>query len=180
MARIPYPDHATQSDEVRDTLKRLGSLNVTRMASHSEGAMRAYARFGTYLLRESPVDPVVREVMILRIGQLCGSDYEWHQHVSVARAVGMDEATLAAIADRAFDRLTEPQRIAVALAEEIKRDTAASAETFAAAQALFPPDQLVDLILTAGFYIMTAGFLRSFDVEIEDGEPLGAVMAVKG
>ena len=177
MARIPYPDPATQSEEVRDRLRRMGSLNVTRMMSHAEGPMLAYSKLGTQLLLKGKLDPVLREIVILRIGQLCGSEYEWHQHVSVGRAVGMDEATLQAVADQAVDRLTEPQQAAVAVAEEIKANGGANAATFARAAVHFSPERLVELCLVAGYYIMTAGLLLSFDIEIEDTPPLGASMA---
>ena len=177
MARISYPEPATQSEEVRDRLSRTGALNVTRMMSHAEGPMMAYSRMGTQLLLKGKLDPVLREIVILRIGQLCGSAYEWHQHVSVARAVGMAEATLQAVTDLAFDRLTEAQQIAITVAEEIKRDNGASAATLSAAGSHFSPEQLVELVLVAGYYIMTAGFLLSFDVEIEDGPPLGESMS---
>ena len=176
MARIPYPDPASQSAEVRDRLERIGSLNVTRMMSHAEGPMMAYSKLGTALLLRGKLDPVLREIVILRIGQLCGSDYEWHQHVSVARAVGMDEATLLAVEEKNFTALTPAQQAAVAVAEDIKRNSGASAATFERARQFFSPEQLVELCLVAGYYIMTAGFLLSFDVEIEEGAPLGESM----
>ena len=176
MARIPYPDPANQSAEVRDRLARIGSLNVTRMMSHAEGPMLAYSKLGTALLLRGKLDPVLREIVILRIGQLCGSDYEWHQHVSVARAVGMDEATLQAVSDQNFTALTPAQQAAVAVAEEIKRSSGASAATIERARQFFSSEQLVELCLVAGYYIMTAGFLLSFDVEIEEGAPLGESM----
>lgn len=158
----------------------MGSLNVTRMMSHAEGAMLAYSKLGTQLLLRGELNPVLREIVVLRIGQLCNSEYEWHQHVSVARAVGMDEATLQAMADQNFERLDEAQRAAIAVAEEIRRDGGASAETFERAKGHFSPEQLVELCLVAGYYIMTAGLLISFDIEIEDTPPLGASMKTGG
>lgn len=176
MARIPYPDPATQSEEVLDRLRKIGSLNVTRMMSHAEGVMMAYSRLGTQLLLRGALDPVVREIVILRIGQLCGSDYEWHQHVSVARAVGMDEATLKHVADQDFAALKPAEQVAVVVAEEIKCDGGARAETIAVAETHFTHAQLVELCLVAGYYVMTAGLLLSLDIEIEDTAPLGASM----
>lgn len=177
MALVPYPDPATQPEELRERLGRLGALNVTRMMSHSEGALRGYAGLGTFLLRKGRLDPVLREVVILRIGQLCGCEYEWHQHVSVARAVGMDEDTLAAIRDGAPERLTERQQVAVRIADEIFRDRGASKAAMERARGFFSEEELVELALTAGFYVMTAGFLLSFGIEIEDTPPLGATIA---
>ena len=66
MARIPYPDPANQSAEVRDRLARIGSLNVTRMMSHAEGPMLAYSKLGTALLLRGKLDPVLREIVIPR------------------------------------------------------------------------------------------------------------------
>lgn len=176
MARVEYPQAADQTEEIRDRLRRMGSLNVTRMMSHAEGAMLAYSKLGTQLLLRGKLDPILREAVILRIGQLCGSEYEWHQHASVARAVGMTEETLQAIADGRYAELDEPFRAAIAVAEEIKHHGGASAKTFAHAQAHFSNEELVELCLVAGYYIMTAGFLLSFGIEIEDTAPLGASM----
>lgn len=176
MARLPYPDPATQTDELRDRLQRLGALNVTRMMSHAPELMRAYSKLATQFLLRGALDPVLREVAILRVGQLCESAYEWHQHESVARAVKMPAATLAAITAQDFASLSPAERIAVRFAEEIHGAGAVSAATFTEAQAHFSVAQLVELSLLVGFYIMTAGFLRSFDIEIEDTPALGAAM----
>ena len=176
MATISYPDSTTQSPEVRDRLARIGSLNVTTMMSHAENVMLTYSRMGTALLLKGALDPVLREAVILRIGQLCRSDYEWHQHVSVARAVGMPAGTLQAIGDGNYAALEPRQQLALRVAEEIHRDNGASEETMAEAAAQFSPAELVELCMVAGYYIMTAGFLRSMAIEIEDTPPLGESM----
>lgn len=176
MARIAYPDPASQSAEVRDRLARIGSLNVTTMMSHAENLMLAYSRMGTALLLKGVLDPVLREAVILRIGQLCRSDYEWHQHVSVARAVGMSQATLQAIENGDYAALEPRQQLALKVAEEIHRDNAASEATMAEAAGQFSPAELVELCMVAGYYMMTAGFLRSMAIEIEDTPPLGESM----
>ncbi len=177
MARIPYPDPAGQSAEVKDRLARIGSLNVTRMMSHSENLMMTYSKLGTALLLKGKLDPVLREAVILRIGQLCHSDYEWHQHVSVARAVGMDEVTLQAIAEGKLHDLTPKIALALRVAEELHRENGASAATMAEATEVFCAVELVELFMVAGYYMMTAGFLNSLGIEIEDTPPLGASMA---
>lgn len=173
MARIPFPDPARQDAETLDRLGRLGSLNVTRMMSHSPRLMATYSKLGSHLLLKGTLDPVLREAVILRVGQLCGSDYEWHQHVSVARAIGMPGEMLDAIAAQRLDALPEEIALAVRVAEEIHRDHTISDATFAAARAIFSEEQLVELTLLPGFYIMTAGYLRALDIEVEESGPLG-------
>jgi len=176
MARIAYPEPTKLSEETRDRLKRLGSLNVTRMMAHSEALMLAYSRLGTHLLLRGQLDPVLRELVILRVGQLCESTYEWHQHVSVARAVGASDAQLQALEQGRLGELSAREQLALQVAAEIKQQGAASAATFRAAQAQFSPAELAELCLVVGYYIMTAGFLKSFDIEIEDTPPLGFSM----
>lgn len=176
MAIIAYPDPEHQPADLKDRLARLGGLNVTRMMSHNPKLMEAYSKLGTTILLKGELDPILREAVILRIGQLCQSDYEWHQHVSVARAVGMGATMLQAIEDMQFETLPEKVALAVRIAEEIHRDTCAGKDTMRQATALFSPPELVELCIVAGYYIMTAGYLRSMEIEIEEGVPLGDSM----
>ncbi|MET0988623.1 MAG: carboxymuconolactone decarboxylase family protein, partial [Steroidobacteraceae bacterium] len=86
MARVSYPSNL--SPEITDLLSRRGALNVMRMMAHAPGVMTAYSQLGVTLLRKGKLDPVLRELAILKIGLLCESEYEWHQHASIARTVG--------------------------------------------------------------------------------------------
>lgn len=176
MSRVTYPDPKSQAPDTVDLLSRIGNLNVTRMMSHAPSVMKAYSKLGSQLLMRGKLDPVLREVLILRIGQLCGSAYEWHQHVSVARAVGMDEAMLEAIDKGRLEALPPAYLAAVRMVEDIKQTSGASAGSFSLAQKYFCTEELVEICLVAGYYIMTAGFLSSFGIEIEDTPPLGASM----
>lgn len=176
MARIPYPDPQSMQPDIADRLKRLGSLNVTRIVAHVPGLMVAYSKLGTQLLRDGVVDPLTRELVILRIGVLCGSEYEWHQHLSIARALGMPQTKIDAMRSGDLSALDEREAIAVRFVEQIRADGRVGDEVFASARALYTEAELVELSMLAGFYTMTAGFLRTFDVEIEDTPPLGDTM----
>lgn len=82
-----------------------------------------------------------------------------------------------AVSEKAFDRLTDVQQVAVTIAEEVKQDSGARADTIARALAYLTSEQLVELLLVVGYYIMTAGVLLSLDIEVEDGPTLGETMA---
>jgi 4-carboxymuconolactone decarboxylase len=176
MARIPYPERSELDPDIADRLVRLGSLNVTRMMAHAPNLMVAYSKLGTQLLRNGTIDPVLRELVILRIGVLCDSDYEWHQHASVAEAVGVPAEKIQAVKTGELTPLSEREQVAVHFAEEIKSYGRVGEETFAHARRLYSPAELIELALLAGFYTMTAGHLRTFDIETEGGPPLGATM----
>lgn len=171
MARIPYPDGL--SKEIRDRLVKLGNLNVTRMMTHSEPVMEAYSKLGLAILRKGKLDPKLREIAVLKIGLLCESDYEWHQHVSFARAVGVPDATINAVANGGTTALSETERLVLAFAEETFSRKRVSDAVFSAIGKHLSHEELVELSIACGYYIMTAGYLRTFDIEIEDGPSLG-------
>jgi len=175
VARTKYPEDLSQ--DMKDRLARLGSLNITRMMAHSEPVLEGYSRMGLTLLRKGKLDPRLREIAVLKIGLLCGSDYEWHQHVSLARAVGVPEATIEAIAGNRHAGLPETERFVIDFAEEIYRLKRPTDAVFEAMRERLSTEALVELTLTCGYYIMTACFLRTFDIEIEDGPSLGETIA---
>jgi len=180
MARIPFPSPDDLSEETTTLLKRNGNLNVTRMMAHQPGLTKHYGRLGLEILKFGVLDQVLREAVILRVGILCDSPYEKHQHVSVARAVGMKEEMLSAILEQRHDKLDEKTRIALSVTDEIHANNRATAETIAQAAKLFSHAELVELCMVVGFYIMTAGYLNSLEVDIEDTPPLGETMRAGG
>jgi hypothetical protein len=50
--------------------------------AHAQTAFRPWLRFAGALLADLGLDPALRELAILRVGQLA-AQYEWVQHVPV-------------------------------------------------------------------------------------------------
>ena len=66
-------------------------LNIFRtMAQHSDLARR-WMVFANHILGKSTLSARDRELLILRIGFLCQAEYEWGQHVAIARRIGMSD-----------------------------------------------------------------------------------------
>ena len=177
MARIPYPTDLSQ--ETQDLLVRNGSLNVNRLMAHSLPVHEGFSKLGRAILAKGKLDPALRELAILRIGVNCQSEYEWRQHVGYARAVGTREAAIQAVRSNRLEDLNDVERVVVDFADEIFRNQQASEATFARAAQRFDHERLVELAMTCGFYIMTAGFLKTFAVEAEDTPPLGETVAAR-
>src|SRR6266576_1313086 len=98
MARLPYVDAADAADPVRDALGRVPPLNIFRMMANAETAFRPWLRWGATLLGELALDPKLRELAILRVARLTPhADYEWIQHVPIAKAVGATDEQVAAL-----------------------------------------------------------------------------------
>ncbi|MGI8595750.1 MAG: carboxymuconolactone decarboxylase family protein [Thermoleophilaceae bacterium] len=65
MTRLPYFDPDTASPDVAEAYSALPALNVFGMVAHAQTAFRPWLRFGSALLTELELDPVLRELSIL-------------------------------------------------------------------------------------------------------------------
>ena len=170
MARIPYVDPANASPAIRDALDRLpAKLNIFRMIAHADTALKPFLRLGGAILGQLELSPRLRELVILRVARLSPSIYEWTQHVPIARASGITTEQIAALErDQAsaacFD---DTDRLVLRLTDEAVRDVRVSDQTFAAAAARFSHREIVELLLTVGFYMMVARLLESLAVDVD-------------
>lgn len=173
MPRIPYPDPDTLSEATRTRLTQTAPLNLLRLMSHAEVVFAQYQQMGRAILRDAVLDPHLRELAILRVGQLADSDYEKYQHIALAQQLGMDQQKIDATAVGSEAPIfNEEEAALLRFVEETYIDLRVSEEVFAAAQQHFSAAELVELSLVTGYYVMTAGFLKTFDIEIETSSPL--------
>jgi alkylhydroperoxidase family enzyme len=174
MARIPYPDPATLAPETSEYLAKLPPLNIFRMLAGGEGLLRAFVRFGNHLLYKTALDPVLREIAIVRVGVLSDASYEVHQHDAISRSIGMSDELLQAIRagadDPAFDDL---QRLVVRYTDDVVANVRASDDTLDALAARLSVQELQELTVTIGFYMAVSRYLETFGVDIEaSADPL--------
>jgi alkylhydroperoxidase family enzyme len=178
MARIPYVDPETASEPVREALERLPALNIFRMLANAETAFRPFLRFGDTLLSGLELDGLLRELAILRVARLTPhAEYEWVQHVPIARAVGADDDQVAALErdDIEADCFDAAQRAVLRFTTEVVRDAHATDETFGELSALLPPRQIVELLLVIGQYMMLARVMATLELELDEPAAPGAL-----
>lgn len=168
MARIPYITDETIPEEAKADFEKLAPLNIFRMMAHSGKLLGRYIRLGNYLLFKSKLDPILREIAILRVGYLSGASYETHQHERIGRDVGMSEALIEAVKQgpdaEGFDDL---QRMVMHITDDLVHNVRASDATFRPLQEKLSTKELQELVLTVGYYMMTCRFLETFDIDIE-------------
>jgi alkylhydroperoxidase family enzyme len=168
MARVPYPDPATLDPNTSAFLDRLPPLNVFRMMAHGEGLLAAFTRFGNHILFKTELDPVLREIAIIRVGVLSGAGYEIFQHERIARQLGMSDALIAAVHvgpdDPTFD---DRQRLVVRLTDDIVANVRAGDATFVPLLEQLSVREAQELVMTIGFYMAVSRFLETFGVDIE-------------
>ncbi len=168
MARIPYPDLEDLPEKVRVAAEKLPPLNIMKMFLNAPTNAIPLLVFGQSILTQQELAAQLRELAILRVAHLTGANYEWTQHVPLAKETGVTDAQVKAIPQGAdSDAFDEVEKNVIRFTDEVTQDVKASAETFAALEKDLGPRQMVELALAIGFYGMVARVMESFEVELE-------------
>jgi alkylhydroperoxidase family enzyme len=148
--------------------KRLYNVFST-MANHPDLA-RDWLVFANHVLRKCTLPPRDREILILRIGWLCGAEYEWAQHVRIGKAVGLSDDDLKHIQQgpEAAGASQHDRHVLKAVAE-LHADSFIGDETWNALAASYDTRQLMDLVFAVGQYNLVSMALNSFGVQLDPG-----------
>lgn len=159
-------------DEARVNMGDGPTLNIFRTLAHHPGLMKRWLVFGNHVLGKSTLPPREREIAILRIGWLCGSGYEWGQHVVIGKAVGLCDDDVLRIAEGPEAEGWSPlERALLRATDELHSDAFIGDETWAALAEHYETQQLMDLVFTVGQYQLVSMALNSFGVQPEPGLP---------
>ncbi|MBI3376278.1 MAG: carboxymuconolactone decarboxylase family protein [Betaproteobacteria bacterium] len=156
-------------DEVRS--RGIPLPNPYRVIGHAPPMLRAWLDFAWPLRLHAKTPRRLRELLILRGAQVSGAGYEWVHHVTMALAAGVTQAQIDALAGWEHATLFSAQEKAVLrLADEVTRGPGASDACIDALRRHgFGDAEIVELTLTASFYVCVSRFLQSMDVELEEG-----------
>ncbi len=172
MARVPLladrnglpPDAQRVYDQIG--AKRGGVAGPFQVLLHCPDLAGRVSALGQRIRFEGTLPEDVRETSVLATAREMDCAFEWSVHVGLARAAGVPDRTIAAIAERrGLDALDPAERIAIAVARESFQRHRLSDELFAAAQAEWGTPGVVELVTTIGYYGMLAMILNAAAVE---------------
>jgi alkylhydroperoxidase family enzyme len=169
MARIPYLTRDQLAPEDRDVLKR--DINLYRVLSHDPKTARAFLGLATHIRNGGVLDSRLREMVILQVGLLTGSPYEYSHHVKIGADVGVtstDVERLVAETRGSTTDLEPVMRVALKAAREMTDARAISNGTFELLRPFFSPAQLVELVVVIAFYNGVVRVLSSLEVDVEE------------
>lgn len=136
---------------------------------HGELASRMRP-LGAGILAHGRVNALLREVMIHRTCALCGAEYEWGVHaVAFGRPLGLSEAQLAStVRGDATDPVwSAPQRAVIRLADELHATSTVGDPLFAELRSHFDDAQILELVVTSGWYHTISFVIAAARVEHE-------------
>jgi alkylhydroperoxidase family enzyme len=167
MSRVPPADFAPA---LKKRLEELWGTppNLYRALGNHPALVAAWTEFSKMLRHDTRTPRSLRELVILRGAQLMKSEYEWAQHLAMARKSGVREAQIAALADwRASKEFDAREKAAIALGEDVTRGQVTDA-VYAEAMRHFDHHDYVELAAVAAFYAMVGRMLDAMGVQLED------------
>jgi alkylhydroperoxidase family enzyme len=171
-ARITPLEPLEWPPDVRKWLARYGSGTVA-------GIYRTYARHlamdqprtrvSEHIRQQSTLSVRIRELLIIRIGVLCRSEYEWAAHAPAGRRAGLTDADIQRIVDGPGTAGDPVDNALLRAVDELYRDAVVSDATWRELAAVFDSRQLLDMLITIGGYRMVSMALNTFGVQLEPG-----------
>lgn len=156
MSRLPLVDPDTATGEAGEALRAaVVKLNIFKMMAHAETCAVPQMRLGGAILAKQDLSHHLRELLILLVANLEGGAYEWVQHVPIAEGVGVPPAQIAAIGEgeltaSVFD---SAEQALLAFGRQVIETVRVEDAVFAEAKRWFSDREIVEAILTIGFYM---------------------------
>ncbi len=108
---------------------------------------------------------LLRELIICRIAQLNGADYEWTQHAPIFLKEGGTQAQLDELkTGKPLTHFSETEKAVIALTDESTRQIQVSDATFDHAKGLLGETQTVEAVAVISCYNMVSRFLVALHV----------------
>jgi alkylhydroperoxidase family enzyme len=173
--RIPPLAAADRDEQTRELLAGVDAeavaSNIFATLVRHPGLFRRWLPFGGKLL-SGRLPARHRELAILRTGWLCRSEYEWGQHVLLARRAGVTDAEIAAVKEGPDAAgWTALESALLRAADELHISACIAEATWEALAAHLDERQLIEVPMLIGHYHLVAFTLNSLGVQREPGVP---------
>lgn len=173
MARLAYADIGRE--EIRTLAARIAAerggevLHIYRMLLHSPVVAEGWLALMTAIRQRAILAGDLRELVIMRIAQLNGANYEAEQHRAFALREGVSEVQLDALEDWENSELFSPlQRAVLDYTDTMTLDVKVPERVFAEARKHFDERGMIELTATIASYNMVSRFLVALQVEGDD------------
>lgn len=177
MSHIPYPDENEIDDQTKRILESLPPLNIVKMFAGAPAAFKPLTDLGQAVLLHAELDARLRQVAVLTVARVTGSEYERVQHENVAELVGLHEDAIKALGAGETGPLTESQELVARYAEDIALNVGADPALTARLTDLLGRQQTMELIVCCAYYSAVARIIETCGVKVEDEVPSASFTA---
>lgn len=151
-------------------------LKLFRTFAHNVAMTEALQGWGGYLLdrRANSLPSRVRELVISRVCGRCGCEYEWGVHaMSYGSKVGISDEQMAsaAVGSPNDDCWSDDDRLVLSLVDQLHDTSHVDDDLFQALSTSFEVDQIIEMMMLAGWYHAICYTANGLRVTNEDGAP---------
>jgi alkylhydroperoxidase family enzyme len=140
--------------------------NVFRTFVRNPPADRLRGAITGHIRNSTTLSPRQRELLLMRIGALCRSEYEWAAHWRAGKQTGITEAEMERIATGGT--LSDPVDAALLRAtDELFQEDRVSDATWAALAKSLDTKQLLDVLIAVGGYRTASMGINSAGVQLD-------------
>jgi alkylhydroperoxidase family enzyme len=143
------------------------AANVFRTFARNPPADALRNAVGRHIRDETSLTPRHRELLIMRVGVVCRSEYEWAAHSRIGRQVGMTDADVARIIAGPTSAGDALEADLLREVDELDRDNAVSDATWTALAAKLSLPQLLDTLITVGGFRSATYAINSAGVQLD-------------
>ncbi|HUP23099.1 MAG TPA: carboxymuconolactone decarboxylase family protein [Thermoanaerobaculia bacterium] len=146
-------------------------FNIYRTLAHHPELYEQWSGFGRFVLNGSSLPAREREIVMLRMGWLCQSEYEWAQHARIAEeSAGMTVEEIRRIAEGPdAPGWSDFERALLRMTDELRYDAKISDATWSALRAQYSEQQVMEALFTAGQYQLVSMALNTLGVQLDPG-----------
>lgn len=157
-------------------LEQMGPpINLFRLFSRNVAMAEAMTHWGSYELSKRLSLPMrTRELVIDRVTARCGAEYEWGVHVAFfGERVGLTDEQVRSLTHGAPEDAcwTDEERAVLRVVDQLHDTNDVDDATWSAVAEHLTDEQLLDLVLLAGWYHAISFAARAARVPLEDGAP---------
>ena len=166
MDEIPEAYHYLFTDDY------LGDRHIFRAWAHNPEVLEATLEYLNTLY--SQVTEREKELIILKVAHTKDSEYEWHQHVDIARDKGVTIADMQAIGKEDYDHFDHEEASLLRYSEAMVQG-GVTEEMYDHLYRHYDHGQIVAIGLIVGFYTGLCNYIAATDLPFEGGEFVGWV-----
>ncbi len=174
--RVPPVSRDDLTDEQKELLDAVtladgSALHIFATLVRHPGLFRRWMPFGGKLLA-GKLPARDRELLILRTGWNCGAEYEWGQHVVIARGTGLTGDEIERVKEGpAADGWSDDDALLLRAADELHEASRLTDTTWERLAQRYDEPQLIEIPMLVGHYHMVAFTLNALGVQREPGVP---------
>src|SRR5215469_488930 len=149
--RVPFCDLSKLTAEEREMADRNQVngkvINIFRVLMNHPRLTRAWTRFAGYILSDrQTLKPREREMIILRIGWLNQSPYEFEQHMRIAKQSGLSDDEIERITKGSKAGWNKLDAALIQAADELFENSLVSDETWKTLSERFDTQEMMDIV----------------------------------